>query len=124
VRRDASSPEAYRTDVRSDGAPALVELFEAVRRTVLDEAPDVVEGIRYGMLDYPGVASLAAQKDYVALYVAPAVLDRHRDQFPGVGVGKSCLRFAKAEQLDRVALRRLLRDLRRHRAATDDPIRP
>jgi len=120
VRRDASSPEAYRADVRSDGAPALVELFEAVRRTVLDEAPDVVEGIRHGMLDYPGLASLAAQKDYVALYVAPAVLEKHRESFPGANTGKSCLRFSKPEQLDRVALRRLLRDVRRYRAATRD----
>jgi hypothetical protein len=119
VRRDDSSPEAYRADVRSDGAPAFVELFEAVRRTIVDEAPGVEEGTRYGMLDYPGLASLAAQKDYVALYVSPAVLDRHRDHFAGVSMGKSCLRFTKSEQLDRVALRRLLRDVRRYRAAHD-----
>jgi len=124
VRRDARSPEAYRADVRSDGAPALVDLFEAIRRTLLDEAPDVEEGIRYGMLDYPGLANLAAQKDYVALYVLPAVLERHRANFPGVGTGKSCLRFTKPEQLDRVALRRLLRDVRRYRNATGARPRP
>jgi len=107
MKRDASSPEAYRADV----GPAWGALLEAIRRTILDEVPGVAEGIRYGMLDYPGVANLAAQKHYVALYVAPAVLARHREAFPGVEAGKDCLRFARAAQLDRVALRRLIRDV-------------
>ena len=116
MNRDASSPAAYRADAAL-AEPALADLFEAVRRTILDEAPDLEEGIRYGMLDYPGLANLAVQKGYVALYVAPPVLDRHREAFTGVSAGKSCLRFTKPEQLDRVALRRLLRDVRRYRNA-------
>jgi uncharacterized protein YdhG (YjbR/CyaY superfamily) len=116
MKRDASSPEAYCADV--DGPER--DLLEAIRRTILDEAPDLEEGIRYGMLDYPGLANLAAQKNYVALYVAPSVLDRHRENFPGVSAGKSCLRFSTSAQLDRVALRLLLRDVRKYRAATSE----
>ena len=120
MQRDASSPEAYAADVQADAPPALVALFDAVRRTIRDEAPDVEEGVRHGMLDYPGLANLACQKDYVALYVAPPVLEQHREQFAGVDAGKSCLRFRRSSELDRVALRRLLRDVRRYRAATRD----
>jgi hypothetical protein len=115
MERDATSPEAYRADVSGP----LKDLLETIRKTILDEAPDVKEGIRFGMLDYPGVASLAAQKSYVALYVAPAVLDKHRENFPDVSAGKSCLRFSRPAEIDRVALRRLLREVRRYRIATD-----
>ena len=66
------------------------------------------EGIEHGMLDYPGVANLAAQKHYVALYVAPTVLAQHREAFAGIDAGKSCLRFKRSEQLDSAALRKLL----------------
>lgn len=120
MKRDASSPEAYAADVQAEAPPALASLFDAIRRTIRDEVPDVEECIRHGMLDYPGLANLACQKDYVALYVAPPVLEQHRDRFPGIDAGKSCLRFRRSAQLDRVALRRLLRDVRRYRTATRD----
>lgn len=111
MRRNSRSPAAYRKDV--DGP--LRELLEAVRQVVFEVVPDAREGIEYGMLDYPGLANLAAQKDYVALYVAPAVLARRKDDFPGVSAGKSCLRFRRLDQLDREALGRLLREVREFR---------
>jgi hypothetical protein len=77
----------------------------------------VEETIGHGMLDYPGLANLAAQKGYVALYVAPEVLERHKPHFPGVSTGKSCLRFKRIDQADPAALRRLLVDLRAARAS-------
>ena len=69
------------------------------------------------MLDYPGIANLAAQKNYVSLYVAPAVLTRWKKAFPGTDAGKSCLRFRKLEQVDREALTGLIQDVREYRAA-------
>ncbi len=111
MRRDASSPRAYRNDVEEPQRAVL----EAVRDVVVATAPDVKEGIAHGMLDYPGLANLAAQKGYVALYVAPAVLARHVKEFPGVSAGKSCLRFRRLEQVDAAALRRLLLAVRAFR---------
>lgn len=117
MRRDASSPEAYRADV--DGA--LKEMLEAVRDVILEIDPqaEAREAIAYGMLDYPGLANLAAQKGYVALYVAPVVLAEHRASFPGVSAGKSCLRFRRFSQVDGKALRALLREVRKYRAEND-----
>ena len=113
MRRDSSSPQAYRAAVEGDQR----KLLDAIRSTILEVVPDVEEGIEYGMLDYPGVANLAAQKHYVSLYVAPAVLAEWKKQFPGASAGKSCLRFRKLEQVDREALTGLLEAVREYRAA-------
>lgn len=78
MRRDDRSPEAYRDSVFG----VQREMLEVVREVILEIAPDVEEGIGHGMLDFPGLANLAAQKHHVSLYVIPAVLDRHRAAFP------------------------------------------
>ena len=111
MQRDASSPEAYRNAVEEP----LRQILESVREAIFNSIPEVKEGIRYGMLDYPGLANLAAQKNYVALYVAPEILASWKDQFPGVSAGKSCLRFRKSDQLNRQALDGLLREVWRLR---------
>ena len=113
MRRNSSSPEAYRSDVEGPQR----ELLEAIRDAIFEAVPDAREGIEHGMLDYPGLANLAAQKGYVSLYVAPAVLAKRKRDFAGVSAGKSCLRFKRLEQVDRAALRRLLREVRAFRAA-------
>jgi hypothetical protein len=118
MRRDDSSPEAYLNDVEGD----LRMLLEAIRDLILEVVPDVEEGIGHGMLDYPGLANLAAQKNYVALYVAPAVLTKHKGDFPGVSCGKSCLRFKRIDQVDRRAITTLLREVRTYRSQDERPI--
>lgn len=111
MQRNANSPEAYRADIE---APQR-ELLEAIREVIFEVFPEVTEKIEYGMLDYPGLANLAAQKNYVSLYVAPSVLARHKAEFVGVNSGKSCLRFRRLDQVDRPALTRLLREVREYR---------
>jgi uncharacterized protein YdhG (YjbR/CyaY superfamily) len=111
MRRDSSSPGAYRRDVSGDQR----ELLESIRSVIREVAPEIKEGIAPGMLDYPGLANLGAQKHYVALYVAPEVLKEHKPRFASVDAGKSCLRFRRIDQVDASAVRRLLRDVRRHR---------
>ena len=86
-----------------------------MRSAILRDHPDIVEGLRYGMLDYPGLANLAAQKAYVALYVSPSVLAEFKSRFPGVSCGKSCLRFTRLEQVEEATLRDLLRAVRKAR---------
>ncbi|MCG8503699.1 MAG: DUF1801 domain-containing protein [Sphingomonadales bacterium] len=83
-----------------------------MRDLILRVAPEVEEGIEYGMLDYPGLGNLAAQKDYVALYMSPAVLAEFKSRFPKASRGKSCLRFRNAGQVDWAALEELLVALR------------
>lgn len=113
MKRDAESPKAYLEQLEG----GQLELVNAIREGIRKVMPRFEEGVRYGMLDYPGLANLGAQKRYVALYVAPEVLKRHRNAFPGVDAGKSCLRFTKPEQADPDALDALLRDVWTHRQA-------
>jgi len=63
------------------------------------------------MLGYPGLGNLAAQKNYVALYVNSSKLAEHVVNFPGASCGKCCLRFRKPEHIDPDALRSLLADI-------------
>lgn len=111
MKRDASSPAAYRADVTG----AQRELLELVRGLVLEAAPGIEETIGHGMLDYPGLANLAAQEHTVSLYVAPEVLAKHAEAFAGIDRGKSCLRFRRCEQVDREAVLALLADVRAFR---------
>jgi hypothetical protein len=111
MKRDASSPAAYRRAVSGEQR----ELLEAIRSAIFSVDSDISEHIEYGMLDYPGLANLAAQKNYVSLYVLPGVLEKHRESFPGVSAGKSCLRFRRLDQLNEAALLKLLRAVRRER---------
>jgi uncharacterized protein YdhG (YjbR/CyaY superfamily) len=111
MRRDDRSPDHYRESV--DGE--LREVLEAVRSVIVHSHSDLEETIRYGMLDYPGLANLGAQKNYVAVYVDPGVLARHGKAFAGIDRGKSCLRFRRVEQVDAAALEALFADVRKTR---------
>lgn len=111
MKRDVATPEAYLDALEGESLRLVERIREVIRRI----RPDGEEGVRYGMLDYPGLANLAAQKRYVALYVAPKALEAHRDRFPGVDAGKSCLRFKRLEQADPEALAALLEAVLAHR---------
>lgn len=113
MKREAATADDYIGQVEGMQHDMLV----TVRRVIREVMPDVEEVIEYGMLGYPGLANLAAQKNYVALYVMPEVLARHRANFPAVSCGKSCLRFTRPEQVDEAALRALLTEVRERRVA-------
>ena len=112
MRRNDSSPEAYRKDVLGE----QTEMLETMREAVFEVAPDMEEIIESGMLGFPGVTNLAAQKHHVALYIPPGVLAEHRDRFPGTDCGKSCMRFRRSNQIDPEQLRTLLRAVLRARS--------
>lgn len=114
MQRDDSSPLAYRNDVTGEQR----EMLETIRNAILSVAPDIDEIVEHGMLGYPGLANLGAQKHHVALYVMPEVLAKHRDRFADVDCGKGCLRFRDLEQIDSKRLRVLLRDVLRKRRGT------
>jgi len=115
MQRDVRTPSAYRKAVAADSSDELLRTFDAVRKAVRAAAPKLKEGLEYGMLDYPGFANLGVQKNYVALYVAPPVLAKHKKNFPGTRAGKSCLRFTKKEQVDADALAALLEAVLKYR---------
>ncbi len=107
MKRDDSSPEAYLASIEEPQKSLLL----AIRDLIIEVAPDAKEGIEYGMLGFGDIANLAAQKNYVSLYVPPAALAPFKKRHPSVNCGKCCLRFssaAKFEALGRDEIRGLL----------------
>ncbi|NNG03703.1 MAG: DUF1801 domain-containing protein [Inquilinus sp.] len=115
MKRDVETPAEYLAQIPAH----QTALLQSLRTTILQAFSDISEGIRYGMLDYPGLANLAAQKAHVSLYVAPAVLAEFKSRFPGVSCGKSCLRFTRVEQIDESAILDLLHAVRRARLSAE-----
>jgi uncharacterized protein YdhG (YjbR/CyaY superfamily) len=81
------------------------------------------EGMDYGMPVYKrdGVVEIAfaSQKQYISLYVLKHdVLDRHRKTLEGCRIGKGCIRFHKADQIDFDAVSALLRDTAKSKSAS------
>ena len=105
MKRNDRSPQAYCEDVTGEQR----KMLERIRALIL-EIVDGQEEIEYGMLAYPKVAHLAAQKHHVSVYVNPAVMANYRDAFPGVSCGKSCLRFTKPEQINDSMLCKMFSD--------------
>jgi hypothetical protein len=107
MKRDSGSPSAYRKAVEGGQG----RLLEVDSRLHLGGGSRHRGDDRVRHAELSGTREPGAQKHYVSLYVIPAVLAEHRDAFPGLSAGKSCLRFRKLEQLDPAPLRKLLADV-------------
>ncbi len=67
----------------------------------------------YGMPTYlrDGVAEVgwASQKQHLSLYVLRTdVLDSHRERLAGISLGKGCVRYRRADQIDFEVVRSML----------------
>jgi hypothetical protein len=104
------------------------ELARTLHRLVREAVPDLPVdvgpgGIGYGPFHYryasgregdSHLVSLAARKGHVALYVNAVedgayLPERYAERLPPGGVGRSCVRFKRDEQVDAGVLRELLR---------------
>ena len=95
--------------------PGKREVVESLVEIVREELPDVRETLHYKMptfeTDGPLVA-VGAQKRHFALYVCEApALDRYRDRFAHLDVGKGCIRFRALADLPLDDVRVMLREV-------------
>jgi len=74
MKRDDRSPAHYIDSVEGEQKQLLL----SIRSLIQSVAPDAEEYIEYGMLGYGEVANLAAQKNYVSLYVSPKALVEYK----------------------------------------------
>lgn len=120
MRSTADTVEAYLAALPEDRREAI----DAVRAVILQHLPDGYrESINWGMISYEiplerypntynkqplGYAALASQKNYCALYLVGAYADDEQRKaleaaFEAAGkkmdMGKSCLRFRRADDL-------------------------
>jgi hypothetical protein len=109
--------------------PERREPMESLHRLIQDVAPSFKPWFAYNMLGYGvfpykssvtkkmlewPVISLASQKQYISLYVCAVVdgkylAETHKKDLGKVSVGKSCIRFKKLQDLNLVALRKVLK---------------
>ncbi len=107
MKRDDRSPQAYLESVEGEQH----ELLSEIRELILQEFPGEKEYIEYGMLAFGSLANLAAQKNYISLYVTPSVLTDFQKKHPSANCGKCCLRMWSRKQYDPEAIRELLREV-------------
>lgn len=102
--------DAYLGGLVPERQMALAEL----RSLVFEVAPDAVETMRYRMPTYEHeggvVCAFASQKHYMSLYLAPELVERHKQELAGLDIGKSCVRFRKLEKLPLDTVRAILQE--------------
>lgn len=128
---EADSREEYFAAL-GDREPELRELDAFIRQHAPDLPPVVSQTmgavLGYGEqpyqsksmkepVDWPVVA-LAAQKRHISLYLCVLedgeyVAEKHAAELGQVNCGKSCVRFTKANKINRDALARILADINR-----------
>lgn len=105
----ATDVASYIEEVPADRRAALEELRSLCRQNLTGYE----ECMEYGMPGYKRNGSLelsfASQKQYIALYVKPTVVDEFRSALRAASIGKSCIRFRNAEQIDFAVIAKLLR---------------
>jgi uncharacterized protein YdhG (YjbR/CyaY superfamily) len=104
------------TDVASyiEEAPAeRRSALEKLRRLCKKNLPGYQEVMEFGMPGYKRNGSLelsfASQKQYIALYVKPPVVNEFRSQLTVASIGKSCIRFRNPDEIDFDVIAELLR---------------
>lgn len=115
-RSNATSPEAYLTEIEPERAEALRAVREVINRHL---PPGYEEAMNWGMIAwqvplavYPDtynkqpllLAALANQKNHLSLYLLPVYGDSElRAMLEGAGkrlkMGKSCINFSRSEEL-------------------------
>jgi uncharacterized protein YdhG (YjbR/CyaY superfamily) len=112
VQSTAPTIAAYLASLPDD-ARAVLEPIDALIRHTL---PSATGSMKYGMptfqLGEDRFLAYNAQKNYFSLYVDPTIVARHKALLKGVDVGKSCIRFRRADQLPLKTVEVLLADLR------------
>lgn len=119
----ANSLEDYLAAVPPERKEAIFFLHNFIKKTV----PKLKPHFAYNMLGYgsfpyrnykkeliswPTIA-LANQKNYISLYVCAVdtgkyIAEKHKNELGKVGVGKSCIRFKKLEDVNLPALKKVL----------------
>lgn len=125
-KTSATTPEEFLAALEEPRRSQITELHDLIRGT----APQLESHIQAGMLAYGryhySYASgregdwfpigVASQKRYISLFITAAtegheaLADSFRERLPKADIGRSCVRFKRLQDLDRVALTELIRE--------------
>ena len=111
----ASTPKQYIDALPDDRKNAIATLDRLIRKAAPKLKPCMMgRMIGYGPYRYryasgregnSAVVALAAQKNYISLYICSCdeqgyLAEQYRKQLPKADIGKSCVRFKKLEDVD------------------------
>jgi uncharacterized protein YdhG (YjbR/CyaY superfamily) len=86
--------------------------IEKIRNLCRQNLKGYEECMEFGMPGYKRNGSVelsfASQKQYIALYVKPTVVNEFRGVLGAASIGKSCIRFKKPEEIDFAVIAKLL----------------
>ncbi len=124
-KSDAATPEEYIAEVDEKRRGDIQRLHEMVRGVAPELEPTMDFGILgYGKFHYTYKSGregdwmkigIANNKQYISLYCCAAddkgyVAERYKEKLPKANIGKSCVRFKRLSDLDKGALRELIRE--------------
>lgn len=102
----AATVPAYLKELSAERRAALTQLRTLIRKT----APDAAECMNYGMPCYTNLCAFASQKQYMALYAEPTVVDHYRKELGKLSCGKGCIRFRHLRDLPLKVVEKILQD--------------
>ena len=121
----ATSPEDYIAQIDEPRRADIQRLHDFIRATVPELEPHIESGmLAYGRYHYKYASGregdwfpvgLASQKQYISVYVCGArdgqyVAEANAPRMPKAKVGKSCIRFKRASDMDLDVLAEVIRD--------------
>jgi uncharacterized protein YdhG (YjbR/CyaY superfamily) len=109
VQSRAQSTDEYLLELPPDRRATFARLRSLAR----SELDGFHEGMRWGMMYFQRDAAhgvgLASQKQHIAIYLGPELLEAAASKLHGQDVGKGCLRFPSDAHVDWDLLKELLR---------------
>ena len=102
----AATVPAYLRELPEDRRVELGKLRALIRKT----APGFKEGMKYGLPYYTDLCAFASQKQNMAFYVDPTVVDKYRKELGKLSVGKGCIRFRHLKDLPLDVVEKILQD--------------
>jgi len=118
MQSKATTIDAYLAELPPERAAALSELRALIHRV----DPKAVEAMQYGLPAFGDLCAMAAQKNYLCLYVCEGDLVKaHLAQLGKVSCGKGCIRFKRLTDLNLATVERLLREIVKLRKAGIGP---
>ncbi len=113
MKRGAETVKTYLEGQPDEWRPTLRRLRGLCRHELGGAAEDMSYGMPSYSLDGEVAVAFAKQAAYLSLYILKKpVLDAHRAELTGLSVGKGCIRYRRADQLDWDLVGRLLAESR------------
>jgi hypothetical protein len=112
MKSKARSVDEYLESLPADRRDAVTRLRDVCRKTLTGYEESMGWGMPcYGKKGEAPEIAFASQKNYISLYVfKTSVVKKNLALLKGLGIGKSCINYAKPEKLDFKVIRKLLNE--------------